>query len=151
MNIKSEHHLCLMLAFVQRKAVAKLDWKKKRLVSENQKKPVGISCKRDSVSRCTDSVSLKPSMFQTFQRRRRTFTAAAAPGDKSFQGTTSDSNQRAFELEKDSPWSFPRFVPVCSWLGSLDSPSPAARIAHLVPFCLFIMIFCWPSKKKKRK
>ena len=153
MSLKSEHHLCLMLAFVRRKAVAKLDWKRKEEeeAGERESEEAGEDFMQARLRFTlhglrfieTIDVSNVPTASTNIHRGCGTRRQIFSGNHFGFQ--------RAFELEKDSPWSFPRFVPVCSWLGSLDSPSPAARIAHLVPFCLFIMIFCWPWKKKKKK
>ena len=152
MNIKSEHHLCLMLAFVQRKAVAKLDWKgKEEEAGERESEEAGEDFMQARLRFTlhglrfieTIDVSNVPTASTNIHRGCGTRRQIFSGNHFGFQ--------RAFELEKDSPWSFPRFVPVCSWLGSLDSPSPEAGIAHLVPFCLYIIIFCWAGNKKKKK
>ena len=145
MNIKSEHHLCLMLAFVQRKAVAKLDWKgKEEEAGERESEEAGGDFMQARLRFIeTIDVSNVPTASTNIHRGCGTRRQIFSGNHFGFQP--------AFELEKDSPWSFPRFVPVCSWLGSLDSPSPEAGIAHLVPFCLYIIIFCWAGNKKKKK
>ena len=152
MNLKSEHHLCWMLAFVQRKAVAKLDWKQEEEAGgERESEEAGEDFMQARLRFTlhglrfieTIDVSNVPTASTNIHRGYGTRRQIFSGNHFGFQP--------AFELEKDSPWSFPRFVPVCSWLGSLDSPSPAAGIAHLVPFCLFIIIFCWAGKKKKKK
>ena len=135
MNLKSEHHLCWMLAFVQRKAVAKLDWKQEEEAGgERESEEAGEDFMQARLRFTlhglrfieTIDVSNVPTASTNIHRGYGTRRQIFSGNHFGFQP--------AFELERDSPWSFPRFVPVCSWLGSRDSPSPAARIAHLVPF-----------------
>ena len=126
------------LAFVQSKLLQKLNWS-------------GI--RRRWRMRSWGGFHASPAPFhwnhRCFKRWNceRTFSSAPPAKDKSFQRTTRDSN--GLLIEKNLPWNFPRFVRVCSWLGSLDSPWPVARSCSSVFFCLNIIIFCWEGKKEE--
>ena len=126
------------LAFVQSKLLQKLNWS-------------GI--RRRWRMRSWGGFHASPAPFhwnhRCFKRWNceRTFSSAPPAKDKSFQRTTRDSN--GLLIEKNLPWNFPRFVRVCSWLGSLDSPWPVARSCSSVFFCLNIIIFCWGGKRRR--